>query len=279
MYMEIYPSVLAGAAQWKKVQMSGQIDLFGMGGPEESEDEKDPLPDIQEWDEDLKLMHEKEVLGLYLSGHPLAKYENAWRRHVTHYASDFVFNDEENGENAVPKEHPVIDGAEATIGGIILHKTVKTTKNNKMMAFLTVEDLYGQVEVLVFPNSYEQFRPLMEEDMKVYITGRISVQEDEDSKIILRDIITLDENEEAEETKPKTTAGSVWLRFVSNREWQALKEDVIGCLSMDPGERSVRIYLETEKKKLKAPEVYNVSGSDFLKQKLSQLIGEKNVVF
>ena len=277
MYMEAYPSILAGAVQWKKVQISGQMDLFGMGGAEEPEEEKDPLPNISEWDEDIKLTHEKEVLGMYLSGHPLAQYEEAWRRHVTHYASDFALEDDENGEAAIPKEHPMVDGAEATIGGIILHKTVKSTKNNKMMAFLTIEDLYGMVEVLVFPNSYEQFRNLIEEDMKVYITGRISIQEDEDSKLILRDIISL-EAEEAPVPQERNEK-SIWLRFVSDREWQALKDDVINSLASDPGKRPVRIYLETEKKKLKAPAKYSVSGSAELQRRLSQIIGEKNVVF
>lgn len=280
MYMEIYPSVLAGAIQWKKVQISGQIDLFGMDSAGDSQEEKDPLPAIPEWPEDLKLSHEKEVLGLYLTGHPLAQYEESWRQHVTHFASDFAVAEEDMGGPS-DSQHPMVDGMDATIGGIILHKTVKTTKNNKMMAFLTVEDLYGTVEVLVFPNTYEQFRNLMEEDQKVYISGRISMQEDEDSKLILRDITPLDTepaSPEMSSSAPVNTK-SVWLRFVSNKEWSVLKDDVIESLASDPGPRRVMIFLEAEQQKLKAPAQYHVAGSASLKLRLCQLIGEKNVVF
>ncbi len=277
-YMQIYPMVISAAQAWKKVQMSGQIDLFDLGGSDTAsgsrpQGEPDPLPDIEEWPKAMVLGYEKEVLGLYLSGHPLAEVEETWRRHITHVASDFAYSEDMESETA---EHPMVDGMTATIGGIITRKVVKPTKNNKLMAFITVEDLYGSVEVLVFPNTYEQYRDMLEEDSRVLVTGRISLQMEKDANLILSELKPL----EQEEASPKEAvkAKAIWLRFASESTWQALKDDVIQALGEDPGVRPVRIYLEKEKQKLRAPQQFNVQGTESLRLRLSRLIGEKNVV-
>ena len=274
-YMQIYPMVMNAAAQWKKVQMSGQIDLFDPG-PEAADPaendvmRRDPLPDVAEWPKEILLANEKEVLGLYLSGHPLSQVENVWRRTITHTAADFALAEDAEVSAA---EHPIADGMEAVIGGIITRRTIKTTKNNKLMAFLTLEDLYGSVEIVAFPNTYERFRDLMEEDSRVFISGRVSMQEDKDASLVASEIRPM-----KSAPQPAAKESPVWLRFVSGKEWNALKSDVIQALSAEPGERAVRIYLETEKEKLKAPGSLNVNGSEELRVRLSRLIGEKNVV-
>ena len=278
-YMQMYPAILNAATQWKKIQMSGQIDLFGLDVQEDGTQPgglaDDGLPDIPEWPVQQLLAYEKEVLGLYLSGHPLAEYEEVWRRNITHYASDFAYAEDEEESTAV---HQMTDGLEATIGGIIMKKTIKTTRNNKLMAFLTVEDLYGSVEVLVFPNSYEQYRGQMDEDSRVFISGRISMQEDEDAKLILRELRPMQIEQEAPKKLERPSEAPVWLRFSSANSWSVLKDDVLNELELDPGIRPVRIYLEQEGRKLKAPEELSVRGSDWLELKLKRLIGEKNVV-
>ena len=279
-YMQMYPAILNAATQWKKIQMSGQIDLFGLDVQEDGMQNggiaDDGLPDIPEWPVQQLLAYEKEVLGLYLSGHPLAEYESVWRRSITHFASDFAYAEDEEESTAV---HQMTDGLEATIGGIIMKKTIKTTRNNKLMAFLTIEDLYGTVEVLVFPNSYEQYRDQMEEDSRVFITGRISMQEDEDAKLILRELKPMQIAKAEQETKlQRPSEAPVWLRFASANSWAVLKDDVLNELELDPGIRPVRIYLEQEQRKLKAPDELSVRGSDDLALKLKRLIGEKNVV-
>ena len=140
-YIQIYQTVMAGAAQWKKAQISGQIDLFGLEMPEgkSEQEERDPLPDMQEFPDSLKLSYEKEVLGLYLTGHPLAEVEDSWRANVTNFASDFKLQETVDGEELTFDEETstaLVDGQEVVIGGIIMGKTVKATKNNKMMAFI-----------------------------------------------------------------------------------------------------------------------------------------------
>ena len=287
-YIQIYQTVMAGAAQWKKAQISGQIDLFGLAGPEgESEqEERDPLPDMQEFPDSLKLSYEKEVLGLYLTGHPLAEVEDSWRANVTNFASDFKLRETVDGEELSFDEEgsgALVDGQEVVIGGIIMGKTVKATKNNKMMAFISLEDLYGSVEVLVFPNDYEQYRAFLEEDQKIYVRGRVSVSEEEDSKLICQQIVPFGQEKELQYRRPRRKQPAeeapsnplLWLRFATEQDWLQKQALVCRILEEFPGPVPVRIYLQGEKKKMQAR--FGVSQSFRLLQSLRDALGEANV--
>ena len=298
-YMQAYPLIMNAAAQWKKNMLSGQMDLFGMGTEEDAAEEtRDPLPNIPPFPDSLRLSYEKEVLGIYLTGHPLASDEELWRSHITHFASDFQHKeeDEEGGYDA--QQSRLSDGQEVVVGGLIMDKTVKSTKNNKMMAFITVEDLYGSVEVLIFPNRYEQYRYLLEEDSKVFIKGKVSLEEEEDSKIICDYIAPFEKAEEIHQApgryrkaaEGQTPASNpkqgkklqkpslLWLRFASKEEWEAKQTQVCSLLAADPGTHEVRIFLTAEQLRMRAPSQYDTAASEGTLLRLRQLLGDANVV-
>ena len=186
----------------KKNTMEGQMSLFDFAAEEDKKSFQITFPNVgeysreeylayekemlgvyvREYAKETSLAFEKEVLGIYISGHPLEEYIGTWEKNVTAKSSDFVV-DEETGSAVVH------DGAYVTIGGMITEKTVKTTRNNKMMAFLTVEDLAGSVEVLVFPKDYEKRRDMLIKDEKVFIRGRASVGDEPVGKLICEQII------------------------------------------------------------------------------------------
>lgn len=135
-------------------------------------------PNVGEYSKEIKLGFEKEVIGIYLTGHPLEEYEEKWRRIISAVTSDFLL-DEESGEVKLRDNQKVI------IGGMITEKNIKYTKNNKTMAFLLLEDLFGTVEVIVFPGEYERYHTLLNEDEKVFIRGHANVEEDKNAKIVV----------------------------------------------------------------------------------------------
>ena len=267
-FLQAYPGIMSAAVEWRKNKMSGQMDLFGLPVEDGEEEtiEKDPLLDAPEFDDVIRLAFEKEVMGIYLTGHPLDRDEALWRRNITNLSSDFTY--EETGEETEEGSKAgtvLIDGQEVMIGGLITGRTIKATKNNKLMAFLTVEDLYGSVEVLVFPNTYERYKDLTVEDAKVFIRGRVSAEEEADSKLIASVIIRM------EDLKP------LWLRLPDQAAWQNCKDEVCRILEEDPGEKEVRIYLSKEKLRLKAPDQYKTAASDETVSVLQKLLGSENV--
>ena len=144
------------------------------------------MPDVAEFGKEELLGFEKEVLGIYISGHPLEEYEEKWRKNITAVSTDFIYEEETAGIR-------LVDGAHVVIGGIITDKTVKFTKNNKTMAFLTLEDIYGTTEVIVFPRDYEKYKGLLDNDAKVFVGGRVSAEEEKNGKLICERIYAFDD--------------------------------------------------------------------------------------
>ena len=179
--MAVYPGMLEQVALEAKESITGQMSLFDFMKPEEKKRYENALPDIGDFTKETRLAFEKEVLGIYLSGHPMDEYEDLWRSRITAVSTDFAL-DEETGSTRVQQDARVV------IGGMITSKSVKYTKQGKTMAFITVEDLLGSVEVIVFPGSYEKYRDLLEEDEKVFIEGRVSVEDDKASKLFAEKI-------------------------------------------------------------------------------------------
>jgi len=176
-FMSVYVQIMEGIQQDKKNNMAGQLSLFDIVSEEEKKDYEIRMPDVGEYSKEMLLAFEKEVLGIYISGHPLEEYAKVWKKNITNTTADFLL-DEETGETAVK------DGQSATIGGIIADKKIKYTKNDKVMAFLQLEDLVGTVEVIVFPRDYEKNSAKLMEDEKVFIKGRVSVEEETDGTLI-----------------------------------------------------------------------------------------------
>ena len=194
-FMSVYVQIADQIARNKKNNLAGQISLFDIAGEEDKEDFDIRMPNVGEYSKEMMLGFEKEVLGVYVSGHPLEEYQELWQNCISNTAGDFAL-DEEIGEVTLVK-----DQANAVIGGLIADKTVKYTKNDKIMAFLNVEDLIGNVEVVVFPQVYERYNTLLTEDAKVFIRGRVSLEEDKDGKLICDQIISFEDAQTALDAK------------------------------------------------------------------------------
>ena len=225
----------------------------------EKQDYEIRLPQLEEYSKEIKLGFEKEVLGIYLTGHPLEEYEERWRKNISAVTTDFVLDEETN-------EVKVKDNQKVTVGGMITEKTIKYTKNNKVMAFLTLEDLVGTVEVIVFPNSYEKYSSLLNEDEKVFITGRANVEEDKNGKIICEQITSFD-----------SVKRELWLQFSTKEEFEAKEQELYGKLHDSDGRDSVVIYISSIKAMKRLPNNYNICINQEIVNNLTNFLGENNV--
>ena len=257
--MMVYAQVMDDVNLEKKSSVEGQMTLFDMMGEEEKQEYELKLPDVGEYDREVLLGFEKEVLGIYISGHPLEEYEKTWRKNISAVTSDF-YPDEDTG---YPR---VADGSKQTIGGMITEKTIKYTKQNKTMAFLTIEDLVGTVEVVVFPRDYEQNVSVMQEDAKVFIRGRVSAEDDRPSKLICERITPFGE-------MPR----QLWIQFPSKAEYEKEVQGLYDILKTSDGSDEVVLYLKKERAMKKLPPSRSVRIEQHLVSDLSARYGADNV--
>ena len=177
----VYNTLIDNLNQEKKNSLAGQMSLFDLVSEEEKKAYEVRFPNVEEYTKEIKLGFEKEVLGIYLSGHPLEEYEEKWRKNISAVTADFMLDEETNAVK-------IKDNQSVVIGGIITEKTIKYTKQNKAMAFITVEDLFGTVEVIIFPRDYEKYSRYLNEDEKVFVAGHANVEEDKNGKLICEKI-------------------------------------------------------------------------------------------
>lgn len=258
-FMSIYAGILDHMQQDKKNNMAGQISLFDIVSEDEKENYDIKLPDVGDYTKETSLGFEKEVLGIYVSGHPLEEYEGLWKKHITATTADFMLDEETEKVN-------VTDGQSVVIGGMITEKKIKYTKNDKVMAFLTLEDLVGNVEVIVFPRDYEKNAIYLEEDSKVFIKGRISVEEEKDGKLICESITPF-------EKIPR----KLWIKFPDKESFEKNKDKLMGILNESEGKDGVVIYIEKPKQVNQLPFNRNVEAGAELIQQLSALFDEENI--
>ena len=243
----------------KKSVLEGQMSMFDFVAEEDKSSFRITFPNVGEFSKDELLAYEKEILGIYVSGHPIEAYEGLWRKNVTAMATDFIV-DEETGSARVT------DGGYATIGGMITGKTVKTTRNNKMMAFITVEDLVGSVEVIVFPKDYESKRELLNQDAKVFIQGRVSVGDDPVGKLICERVIPFD-----------SVPRELWLQFADKESYFACEPEILEILKSSEGQDQVVIWLKKERAKKLLPANWNILADQEIIATLTKKLGEENV--
>ena len=258
-FMMIYVQILDTVNQEKKTSMTGQMSLFDILGEEEKKSFEIKLPDVGEYTKETKLAFEKEVLGVYISGHPLEEYEQSWRKNISAVTSDF-YPDEETGQPKVP------DGSKQIVGGMITEKTIKYTRNNKVMAFLTLEDLVGTVEIVVFPRDYENNAHMMEEDSKVFIQGRVSAEDDKPSKLICEKITAFDD-----------IPRELWIQFAGKEEYEKKVHHFYQLISQSDGSDQVVVYLRKERQMKRLPAARNVKIDDNLLDILTKEYGSGNV--
>lgn len=268
-YMVVYKNILDGIGQGRKRNIEGQLNLFDiMGSEDTSVTQKDELPLISEYPMNELLSMEKEVLGVYISGHPLSAFEKILNRKISCNSLDFVPMEEEKEGFCKPL---IMDGKKVIVGGILLNKSVKYTRNNKTMAFLTIEDLYGIIEIIIFPNIYEECSALLQEEKVLIIDGRASVSADGEAKVIASQVKVLDNPDEEQ-------PGFFVLGLVIKEESNKTLSDLTLILEKHHGNIPVYIHDIKENKKFKAAQRYWVKNDDILLQKLRMLLGEENVI-
>ena len=258
-YMCVYVRIMEGIQQDKKNNMAGQMSLFDLVGEDQKEEFDVKLPDVGEYPKELMLSFEKEVLGIYISGHPLEEYQDIWEKHITARTAEF-FLQEETGEAGVT------DGSRAMIGGMVADKTIKYTKDNKVMAFIKLEDLVGSVEVIVFPKSYEKYADKLKEEEKIFIYGRVSAEEEKDAKLICEKIEGFDEI-------PK----KLWLKFDTMAAYRDKEGQVEEILNTSEGPDQVIYYIEETKQMKKLPPNKNVRADKTVLTALEGVLSKGNV--
>ncbi len=257
--MSVYVQILDSIQNGKKGVMSGQMSLFDIVSEEEKAELEIKMPDVGEYDKELLLSFEKEVLGFYVSGHPMEEYEALWSKYITAKTTDFYL-DEETHRTVVE------DGSRATIGGMIMDKKIKYTKNDQIMAFLTVEDMVGSVEVIVFPKDYEKNSYKLTDENKVFIQGRVSVEEERDGKLISEKITAFDE-----------IPRKVWLKFPDMDSYISQEKQLFDSIAQSDGNDTIVIYLEDSKQMKTLPPNRNIKANGEVLERLRGMLGENNV--
>ena len=258
-FMSVYVQIMDHVQRDKKNNMAGQMSLFDIVGEEEKDSFDVKLPNVGEYSKEMMLGFEKEVLGVYVSGHPLQEYETTWRKRISATTADFALDEETNTVR-------IKDGENVVVGGMIAEKTIKYTKNDKVMAFLTIEDLVGTVEVVVFPRDYEKNAALLTEDAKVFVRGRASVEEDKDGKIICEKIMAFD--------KPTK---KLWIQFPTMEAYKESEQKLFDAIAQSEGDDSVAIYIQNPKAMRELSRNHNVKADEALIHALQELFGEQNV--
>lgn len=257
--MSVYVQILDSIQNGKKGVMSGQMSLFDIVSEEEKAELEIKMPDVGEYDKELLLSFEKEVLGFYVSGHPMEEYEALWSKYITAKTTDFYL-DEETHRTVVE------DGSRATIGGMIMDKKIKYTKNDQIMAFLTIEDMVGSVEVIVFPKDYEKNSYKLTDENKVFIQGRVSVEEERDGKLISEKITAFDE-----------IPRKVWLKFPNMDSYISQEKQLFDSIAQSDGNDTIVIYLEDSKQMKTLPPNRNIKADGEVLERLREMLGENNV--
>jgi len=255
-FMMVYVKILDQVNQERKYSMTGQMSLFDMVSDEQKSEFDIPLPDVGEYEKETKLAFEKEVVGVYLTGHPLEDYAEKWKKNISKTTLDFQV-DEETGHAKV------YDGAKEIVGGMISAKTIKYTKNNKTMAFITLEDLVGSVEVVIFPKDYERNQQYLTEENKVFIKGRVSEEDDAPSKLICETVIPFAQ-----------TKQELWLQFPDKETYLAREKELLDLMKDSDGSAAVVIYIRKEKAVKRLPANRNVQIDELLLSRLTNYIGE-----
>lgn len=318
-FMSVYVQILEHITKDKKNNLAGQISLFDIASEEDKDEFDIRMPEVGEYSKEMLLGFEKEVLGIYISGHPLEEYQELWQRNISNMTSDFML-DEESGTVRVEDQTNVI------VGGMIADKTIKYTKNDKVMAFLNLEDLVGNLEVVVFPKDYEKYSALLVEDSKVFIKGRVSLEEDKDGKLICEQIVSFEDAMKGGELFPSRRGGygqngygncsnyggqngapygngqggyqnrnnasanrtaapltkmpeGVWVQFQDAEEYEKREAELLAAIADSDGQDNVVVFLRSTKGIKILPPNQQVRADESLKTRLKSIFGEENVKF
>lgn len=256
--MAVYSAVIDRVNEEKKKSITGQMSLFDLVPDEQKAEYEVQLPNLDEYSKEEKLAFEKEVLGVYISGHPLETYEEKWRKNVKSFTKDFILDEEGNTV--------AVDNTFTVVGGMIENITLKTTRTGKTMAFITLEDLYGTLEILVFPNVFERYRYMIKENEKIFVRGKISIGDDDQGKLICDRIISFDQ-----------VPRELWIQFNSKQEYTDKEPELLNLIKDSDGDDTIIIYCRAEKIKKAYPKNMRVCADKNLVDNLTGIYGADNV--
>ena len=257
--MHVYVQVLDGVSQEKKRAMTGQMSLFDLDEDAKVLNEEIIFPEVGEYTKEELLAFEKEVLGIYVSGHPLEAYEQLLKGNATANTSDFMIDEEMNTVK-------VADGDTVTVGGMITSRTLKTTRTNSVMAFITLEDMFGTMEVIIFPRDYEKYKYTLEIDNRVFIKGRAAVEEDKPAKLICQSITPFSE-----------ISKELWIKFSDKEEFLNSEKTLYELIKNNDGNDRITVYCEKEKAIKKLPPSQSVFIDEDLLENLRNAFTEENI--
>lgn len=264
-----YASMLEQVTSNKKNLVAGQMSLFDMVSDEEKKDYQVQYQDVGEFSKEIMLGFEKEVLGIYLSGHPLEEYMDKIHKNVTAVAADFILEtsgDESSESEQIFAQRKIKDNQHVIVGGLISQKKISFTKNNKAMAYISVEDLSGTVEIIIFPREYEKYQHYLKQDEKVFVIGHASIEDDKDGKVMCERIVPFDE-----------TQCDVWLQFSTLEEYKQKENILMDILYDSDGSDEVVIYISASRQKKRLGKNHSVKANKELLSVLINFLGENNV--
>ena len=252
--ISVYNTIVDRIMGEKKTGIAGQMSLFDLVDEGSTTGLGVSLPDEPEFEKDILLEFEKDILGIYVSGHPLDEYEQLWQKHITRRSSDFIYQEEEG--SAV-----VADDESATIGGIITDKKMMYTKKGEAMARFNIEDLAGTVSVIAFPTVYKRYSDIIKDDKKVFIKGRCQVREQKDGEMIAETVVSFDD-------LPR----KIWVKFPDMESFAASKDELESMLNSGDKDEAV-IYIE----KTRQMKSLKTTVNEELVGRLEERFGRENV--
>ena len=257
--MAVYEQVLDSISHEKHSKMAGQLSLFDIAPKDDLSALEVKMPELGEFDVETKLAFEKEMLGVYLSGHPLESYQDMLKSVCNASSLDFAYDEEEGMVNVAP-------GKDYILGGIASVVNIKLTRNNQRMAFITLEDLVGSVEVIVFPRDFENYKDLIEEGRKYIIAGKASLEENDAAKLIAGKIIPFEE-----------VPREVWLQFENKAELEKVEDELNKIFEGNKGNARVMLYCREERQVKRVNAVRGISYAEAVIDELKSKLGCDNV--
>ncbi|KEI94768.1 DNA polymerase III subunit alpha [Clostridium botulinum] len=264
--LAVFEKIMDGIQKQKRNNIEGQVNLFMdiMDNKESSIDIK--YPNIKEFDKKYILQMEKEMTGLYFSGHPLEEYEETLKIQTSHLISDIIPKESLEG-NLVDTISSIKDGDKVVVGGMITHVSKKLTRNNDMMAFIVLEDLYSSIEVIVFPKIFNMARTIINEDEVVLLKGRVSLREDEQPKLIC----------EFMEPLVKINSEKLYILVEEKKDIKLKLQEIKSVFLQHKGNIPVYFCTNKERKKFRIDRELWVNGSRELMDNLRNMFGENNI--
>lgn len=258
--MLTYSDIIDSVNKEKKDSISGQMSLFDFVSESEWEVLEVQIPNVSEYPKEELLAMEKEVLGIYVSGHPLDGYRNLMKETITKDSRKFVLDEEH-------RAYGVSDGSCEIIGGMIAEKKILyTKKTHQPMAFLTIEDLFGIVETVVFPNQYKRYAPLLEENEKVFLRGTVSIEDDKDAKLLVEEVIGFHQSKH-----------EIWVQFQDMTMYRKHVGELEELIDSSDGSDEVVVFLRSEKAVKRYGVKNGVLLSPNITEDFTELFGRENI--